>query len=84
LIVPELQAALKTASTEARRRLEGLLQKATTPSRETWRMIRACEVLEGIGTAEAREVLATWTKGPPAATLTREATESVERLAKRQ
>jgi WD40 repeat protein len=84
LIVPELRAALKTASPEARRRLEGLLEKATTPSRETWRAIRVCEVLEGIGAAEAREVLATWAKGLPAATLTREATESVERLAKRR
>jgi WD40 repeat protein len=84
LIVPELRAALKTASPEARRRLEGLLEKVTVPSRETWRTIRACEALERIGTAEARELLATWAKGPPAATLTREAAESAERLARRR
>jgi WD40 repeat protein len=83
LIVPELRAALKTASPEARRRLEGLLEKATMPSRETWRTIRACEALEGIGNPESRELLAAWAKGPPAATLTREVAESVERLANR-
>ena len=36
------------------------------------------------GTREARDVLAAWARGPRAATLTREATESVERLAKRR
>lgn len=84
LIVPELRAALRTASPEARRRLEGLLEKANTPSRETWRAIRACEALEGIGTPAARELLAVWAKGPPAATLMREAAESAERLARRR
>lgn len=81
---PELQAALKTASAEARRRLEGLLERAAPPDPETWRAVRACEALEGIGTREARDLLAVWAKGPPAATLTREASESVERLAKRR
>jgi WD40 repeat protein len=83
VIVPELRAAHKTASPEARRRLDGLLEQATAPTRETWRSIRACEALEGIGTTEARELLAKWAKGPSAATLTREAAESFERLAKR-
>jgi WD40 repeat protein len=83
LIVPELRAALETASPEARRRLDGLLEKAATPSPATWRAIRACEALEGIATPEARDLLTTWAKGAPAATLTREAAASLERLAKR-
>jgi hypothetical protein len=49
-----------------------------TPDRR--RAIRACEVLEGIGTPAARELLAAWAKGTPGATLTREAAESLERL----
>ena len=83
LIVPELREALKPASAEARRRMEGLIEQAGTATPETWRAVRACEALEGIGTPAAREQLATWAKGPPTATLTREATESGGRLAKR-
>jgi WD40 repeat protein len=84
LVVPELRAALKAAAPEARRRLEGLLERAESPSREAWRAARACEALEGIGTPAARELLAAWAKGPPAATLSREAAESLERLGKRR
>ena len=67
LVVPELRAALKAASPEARRRLEGLLEKADAPSRETWRAVRACEALEGMGTPAARELLAAWPRArrPP-------------------
>jgi WD40 repeat protein len=83
LAVPELRAALKASSPEARRRLEGLLVRADAPSREAWRAVRACEALEGIGTPAARELLAAWAKGPPGATLTREAAGSLERLARR-
>jgi WD40 repeat protein len=80
LVAPQLRAALKAASPEARERLNGLLAKVDTMTPERLRAIRACEVLEGIGSAEARDLLATWAKGPPGATLTREATESLERL----
>ena len=83
LVVPALRAALKAASPEARGRLEGLLERADAASRETWRAVRACESLEGIGTPEARELLGAWAKGPPGATLTREAAGSLERLARR-
>jgi hypothetical protein len=78
-----LLVALKAASAEARKRLEGLLQKADEMTPEKLRVIRACEVLEGIGSIEARELLATWAKGPPGAALTREAAESLERLKRR-
>ena len=81
LIVPELRAALKASSPEARRRLEGLLERADAPSRETWRAVWSCEALEGIGTPAARELLRVWAKGPPGATLTREAAGSLERRA---
>ena len=80
LVVPALRTALKGSSPEARRRLEALIAQLEVPSRETWRAVRACEVLEGIATPEARELLAAWAKGTPGATLTREAGESVERL----
>lgn len=80
---PALRAALPKASAEARRRLEGLLEQAGKRTPESWRAVRACEALEGIGTREARDLLVSWAKGPPATTLTREATESLERLARR-
>jgi WD40 repeat protein len=83
VVLPALQSALKGSSAEAHRRLEALLLPPTAPSREMLRAIRSCEVLEGIGTPEARNLLTTWAKGAPAATLTREAAESLERLAKR-
>jgi len=47
---------------------------------ETLRSIRACEVLEGIATAEARSLLADWARLAPASTLGREAAESLERI----
>jgi hypothetical protein len=80
LIGPHLQTALKGSSPEARRRIEGLVARADSPSPEKWRAVRACEVLEGIGSPDARELLAAWAKGPPGATFTREASESLGRL----
>jgi hypothetical protein len=79
-VLPALRAALKGSSAEARRRLEALLEQPDAPSPEKVRAVRACEVLEGIATPEARDLLAAWAKGAPAATLTREAAESLERL----
>ena len=46
-------------------------------------MLRAIEVLEHIGTAEARQVLKSLANGAPEARRTREAKSSLERLAKR-
>ncbi|HKB03183.1 MAG TPA: hypothetical protein VKD90_13235, partial [Gemmataceae bacterium] len=69
-VLRALRGAQATASAEA-------------PSSHKLRAIRACEVLEGIGTPEARALLADWAKGAPGATLTREATESLERLKSR-
>ncbi len=52
-------------------------------SPEQLQMLRVMEVLEHIGTAEARQVLAGLAKGAPEARLTQEAKASLERLAKR-
>jgi hypothetical protein len=45
------------------------------------RGMRAVEVLERIGTAEARQVLQVIAQGAPGARLTREAQEALKRLA---
>ena len=72
-------------SLEVRRRLERLVEKLEGPvtSPETLRALRALEVLEHIGTAEARQVLAGLAQGAPAAHLTEEAKASLDRLGKR-
>jgi hypothetical protein len=83
LVAAQLRAALKGASPEGRRRLDALLERVDAVTPDVLRAVRACEALEGIGSAAAREVLAAWAKGPAGATLTREAGESLERLGKR-
>ncbi len=72
-------------SAEVRKRAEGLLKNLREPADgrstgEALRQVRAVEVLEMIGTAEAREQLGLLGKGAPAATLTREAQEALGRL----
>jgi WD40 repeat protein len=83
--VPALRRALKEPqSLEARRRLEKLLEELTglQVSGERLRNLRAVEVLERIGTAEARKLLQTIAEGTPGARLTREARAALQRLAK--
>jgi RNA polymerase sigma factor (sigma-70 family) len=80
------EVAAKSASAEARRRAEGLLKEmanAITPPGEL-RGLRAAEVLERIGTTEARTLLRKLTKGSPEARLTRDATAACERLERRK
>jgi WD40 repeat protein len=84
------ETALRTAlegkpALELRRRVEGLLAKLDEPisDPERLREIRAVEVLEYIGTPEARQLLAALARGTPHARLTQEAKASVERLARR-
>jgi WD40 repeat protein len=70
---------------EMRQRVEHLLQKVEPAiSREKLRELRAIEVLEHIGTAEAQKVLQGLATGAPEARLTQEAKASLGRLAKRQ
>jgi hypothetical protein len=72
-------------SAEARSRAKNLLERLDGPvgSPEDLRMIRAVEVLERIGTPEARDLLARLAKGAAGARLTTEASASVGRLTKK-
>jgi WD40 repeat protein len=84
LAEPALAEALPRATNlEARRRIERLLEatQAATPGR--LRELRALEVLEQIGTAEARQVLETLAGGTAASRLTREAEAALGRLGRR-
>jgi RNA polymerase sigma factor (sigma-70 family) len=79
------KALAERPSLEVRKRIEGLLDKvdAGAPSPAVLLKLRALEVLEHIGTAEAQEVLKDLAKGMPAARVTQEAKAALERLAKR-
>jgi WD40 repeat protein len=81
-ILPAVQEALKKdPSPEVKRRLEDLLsQVKVRPQEGRTRVLRALEVLERIGTAEAKEVLKTLADGAPAAWQTREARSILGRL----
>jgi RNA polymerase sigma factor (sigma-70 family) len=74
-------------SAEVCRRLETLVSKCEqerrTPSGESLRALRSLEVLERVGTPEARRLLEAIAKGVPEARLTCDAKASVERLARR-
>jgi RNA polymerase sigma factor (sigma-70 family) len=84
LAEPALRKALAAKpSLEVSQRLETLLAKldpAGSPSR--LRILRALEILERLGTSEAREHLARLATGAPDALLTREARAAAERLAR--
>ncbi|HTU91212.1 MAG TPA: WD40 repeat domain-containing protein, partial [Gemmataceae bacterium] len=71
---------------ETRRRLEQLIENQVrerwSPSAEWLRIGRALEVLEHIGSPEARQVLQALAEGAPGAMLTREAKAALERLAR--
>jgi hypothetical protein len=83
---PALRRALEARpGLEKRRRLERLLEglSRTRPSAVPVRHTRALEVLERLGTPEAREVLDELARGDPYARLTQEAKASLQRLARR-
>jgi hypothetical protein len=77
-----LQKALRAnPSPEQRQRIEALLNAAgVVRSPATVRGIRAIEVLEHVGTADAKEVLQVLSRGAPEARLTQEARASLTRL----
>jgi WD40 repeat protein len=82
---PAMREALKgKPSLEVVKRLEELLQKldGRVLSAEQLRIVRAFEVLEHIGTPEARQVFEALTKGAEGDLVTREAKASLERLVK--
>jgi WD40 repeat protein len=76
-----IEAALPTApSIDAKRRMEELLKQLKgRPQEGRLRGLRAVEVLERAGTAEAIEVLKTLAGGAPEAWLTREARAALDR-----
>jgi RNA polymerase sigma factor (sigma-70 family) len=85
LAAPALHKALTgPLGAEGRRRIEGLLAQLpeSVPSGQGLRGFRAIEVLEQIGTPEARQVLEALGKGAPEAHLTQQARASLKRLAK--
>jgi hypothetical protein len=84
-VEPELRKALAgKPSLEVRRRIERLLKQVRgerlSPSAQRRRAVSAIEVLERIGNAEAREVLAALARGAPTAALTVDAKGALERL----
>jgi hypothetical protein len=80
---PALRKALAAKpSLEVTRRLQALLDRVErqTLTAAQLHALRAVEVLEHVGTAEARTVLRSLAAGAPAARLTREAKASLQRL----
>ena len=80
-------ATEKALSPEVSRRVKELLNKLKTerrtPSPERLRVLRAVEVLEHIGTPEARQILKKLADGAAGAQLTQEAKEALGRLSLR-
>jgi len=81
-IRPQLEAARKSASEEAGRRLDQILKPVEAPTADHLRQVRACEVLEGVRSADARRLLEPWAAGAAGARMTIEAKESLDRLGK--
>ena len=62
------------------RQAEGLLRRLEEPTPDRRREARAVEVLERIGTAEARRMLKGLSGGIPEVSLTRDARDALRRL----
>jgi HEAT repeat protein len=81
---PALRRALETAaSPEVGRRIQAILKQLEQPSGQRWRQLRAIQMLEQVGNAEAQALLRTLTQGDGDAWLTQEAKASLERLTRR-
>ena len=84
LIVPTLKKALSGRSSQETRiqvqRLLDRLASAELPPPDLMRALRAVEVLEQVGTPDARRALETLVKGTPDAKLTRDAKAALERM----
>ena len=81
---PLREALQKQASAEARRRIETILQQSSDVAVQPVRLqaLRAIEVLEKIGSVEARKVLRSLAKGTPDCLITREARGTLAHLEK--
>jgi len=85
LAVPALEKTLESGpALEVKKRLEDLIDKAVGAFQtgDRLRIVRAVEVLEKIGTPDAREVLQTLAKGAAGALTTREAEAALLRMGK--
>ena len=85
LAIPALKKVLTSQPTlETQRRVEPLLEKLTSGAltAEQVRIVRAIEVLEKLGTSEARQVLDALAQGAPGALPTRQAQTVLDRLPK--
>jgi WD40 repeat protein len=73
-------------SLETRKRVDALLETATSGmlAGEPLRLVRAVELLEQLGTPEARQILEALARGAPGALPTRHAQASLDRLAMRR
>ncbi len=81
-VEPALRAALDAKpSLEVRQRIDTILEKLAGVPR--WRFLRALEVLEHIGTPEARRILETLSQGTADMWPAQEAKTTLERLAAR-
>ncbi|HJZ55848.1 MAG TPA: hypothetical protein VKE74_12845, partial [Gemmataceae bacterium] len=77
---PALEAELaRTGSTEARRRLSGLVERLNGPTPVRTRLVRAVEAVEGMGTPEADAILVVWAGGSAGPTLAAEARAVLDR-----
>jgi hypothetical protein len=70
-----------TSSPEVRRRAGEVIKAPPHPSGEKLRTLRGVEVLEQLGTAEAKQHLAKLSRGAPGSRLTEAAKAAMERLA---
>jgi hypothetical protein len=85
LAVPALRQALKTTeSAEQAGRIAKLLDRVgiAKPQAEELRGARAAEVMEWVGSAEAKKLLEVWATGAEGARLTLEVKAALERLKK--
>jgi WD40 repeat protein len=86
LAEPALRQTLdRQTSAEVRTRVERLLKRLREPvsSPDSLRALRAVEVLEQVGSAEARQLLEALSREAPEAWLKQEAKAALERLARR-
>ncbi len=82
--VPVMRLALESSSSpEVRNRLERLLSRTLTHSPKTLRSLRAIQVLERIGSKDARRLLTEIANGQAHAPETLEAKTSLERMSRR-
>jgi hypothetical protein len=82
----ELENALARPDSplESRQRLRRILDALAVPSRDRLRELRAVEVLERVGTPEARRLLGSLATGARGARLTHDAQMALDRLTKQR